>query len=292
MLERKMSDAGFQVVVTDATGSYTYDPEELVPYMVAAIVPFGSQEQLLQALAILCRTNLVYYWEESGRQDTLDYEKCGLPVCSYGEYKELLERKINNAEDKEDDIKRAVEATEGIILLYEGDTIEAPFFYLSAGQTRTGSKEQVYLQGKTCGEDIHHGGYLNKYYFEKEEFWNKLEELLPGNIEGVQMISRRIEDWSFLLDKAGYVCGLLYEKEHLYIDTVSFCDKFGLCSAYFEIEERERQMVITARGVGHGFGFNIIHATRQAQGGMSCYEILNYYFTNTKKDKGYNVSVG
>ncbi|MBQ7942863.1 MAG: hypothetical protein IJ326_02240 [Lachnospiraceae bacterium] len=291
MLEHKISDAGFQVVVTDATGSYTYDPEELIPYMVAAIVPFGSEEQLLQAFAILCRTNLVYYWEVSGRQETLAYEECGLPVCSFGEYKELLEYKIDSAEDKEDDIKRAVEATEGIILLYEGDTIEAPFFYLSAGQTRTGNDGQAYLQGKICDEDIHHSSYLNKYYFEKEDFWNKLEALMPGSIDGERMTARIMKDWSLPADESGYVYGLLYEKEQVYIDAISFCNQFELCSSCFEIEEREKQMVITTRGVGHGFGLNMTYAAKQAQNGMSYYEILNYYFANTKKDKGYNVSV-
>ena len=293
MLKHKMSDAGFQVVVTDATGSYTYDPEELLPYMVAAIVPFGSEEQLLQALVILCRTNLVYCWENSGRPEQLVYEECGLPVCSFGEYKELLAYKINHTEDKEDDIQRAVDATEGIILLYEGDVIEAPFFSLSAGQTREGSSglNQTYLQIKKCENDIYHRSYLNKYYFTKDDFWNKLESLMPGSIEGQQMTTRMFDDWKLLTDESGYVCSLFYKKENVYVDSIRFCEKFDLRSFCMEIEEREKQMVITTRGIGHGFGLNLSFAKKQAQEGMSCYEILNYYFTNTKKDKGYNVSV-
>ncbi len=294
LLKRKISDVGFQVVVTDVTGSYMYDPEELIPYMIAAVVPFGTEEQLLQALAVLCRTNLVHCWETGGRPELIQYEECGLPICSFFEYKELFGYKINSAEDKEDDIKRAVEATEGIILLYEGDVIEAPFFYLSAGQTREGSRDmgQTYLQTKSCDSDIYHGKYLNKYYFEKKTFWERLESLMPESIEGEQMTERKLEDWSIHSDEAGYICCLFYKKEQIYIDVISFCEEFGLCSSCFEIEERENEVVIVTRGVGHGFGLNISYAKKQAQDGMSCYDILNYYFTNTKKDKGYNVNVG
>lgn len=295
MLKKKVSDAGFQVIVSDATGSYTYDPEELIPYMVAAIVPFGSEEQLLQALAIVCRTNLSYYWEENGRQDALAYEECGLPICSFFEYKELLAYKIKKTEDKEDDIRRAVEATEGIILLCDGEVIKAPFFYLSAGQTRDGSAQEdyAYLQSKACEEDIYHSSYLKKYYFEKEEFWLNIEILLEESVnqEMIDRVSRTVEDWGYRKDTAGYVYALIHKKEQLYIDGISFCEKFDLCSSYFEIEERESQIVITTKGVGHGFGLNLTHATSQAQAGMSSYDILNYYFTNTKIDKGYNVSV-
>ncbi|MBE5876800.1 MAG: hypothetical protein E7290_07930 [Lachnospiraceae bacterium] len=294
LLKRKISDAGFRVAVTDATGSYTYDPEELIPYMIAAVVPFGTEEQLVQALAILCRTNLVYCWEESGRPEQIPYEECGLPICSFFEYKELLRYKINSAEDKEDDIKRAVEATEGIILLYEGDVIKAPFFYLSAGQTRAGNGDtgQTYLQNQSCENDIYHEKYLNKYYFEKDLFWERLESLMPESIEGEQMTQRELNEWVLLSDEAGYIGCLFYKKEQIYIDIVRFCEEFDLCSPCFEIEEREKEIVLVTRGVGHGFGLNISHAKKQAQDGMSCYDILNYYFANTKKDKGYNVNVG
>lgn len=293
MLKRKKSDAGFVVVVSDATGNYRYDPEELIPYMIAAVQPFGAEEQLLQALAILCRTNLVYVWEESGRPMSIEYEACGLPVCDFFEYKERLKEKIYSAEDKEDDIKRAVEATEGIILLCDGETIKAPFFSLSNGQTRAGGEgvRYKYLQKNSCGEDILHSNYLNKYYLDKEEFWNRLESLMPGYVAGEQMTTRVIEDWRLIQDEADYVWSLLYEKENIYIDAISFCDEFQVLSSCFEIEDREEEIVIITRGMGHGFGFNLSYATKQAKDGMSCYEILNYYFTNTKKDKGYNVSV-
>ncbi len=293
LLKRKISDAGFQVVVTDATGSYTYDPEELIPYMITAVVPFGTEEQLVQALAVLCRTNLVYCWETCGRPELIRYEECGLPICDFFEYKEQLMYKIKHTEEKEDDIKRAVEATEGIILLYEGEVIEVPFFYLSAGQTRVGSEDekQTYLQAKSCENDVYHNDYLNKYYFEKDDFWGRLESIMPGSIEGEQMTTRVLEDWSFLTDKVGYVGCLLYKKKKIFVDVVSFCEEFDLCSPCFEIEEREKNIVISTRGVGHGFGLNLSFAKKQAQDGMSCYDILNYYFANTKKDKGYNVSV-
>lgn len=293
MQKVKKSDAGFEVMVSDATGSYRYDPEELIPYIVAAIVPFGTEEQLLQALAILCRTNLVYGWEEAGRPQHIAFETCGLPICDFFEYKNRLLEKINSAEDKEDDIKRAVEATEGIILLFEGNTIKAPFFTLSNGWTRSdiAGDEYAYLQEQSCEEDIHHSDYLNKIYFEKEDFWKRLESIMPGSVEDERMTTRILEDWRLIKDDTDYVWSLFYQKEKIYIDAICFCEEFQLASSCFEIEERETEIVVISRGIGHGFGLNLSYAIRQAKNGMSCYEILNYYFANTKKDKGYNVSV-
>lgn len=127
----------FLVVVYENRGTFTYEAEDAVSGMAAALVPeelladsaetmeaHSVRQEYFKALAVVCRTNLAYTWEREGKPDKLDFGKCGLPI----------KRQKGNPVWGEiwDEIKEAVSGTAGAVIV-EGDSAEqtinaAPFF--------------------------------------------------------------------------------------------------------------------------------------------------------------------
>ena len=118
--ERMASTAGFSVIVETQNGSYCYDPEEVLPFMMASMLADQKGEELCRAAAVICRTNLVYKWQQENRPGQLILEDTGM-ACR---------------DEITDHMQQAAADTVGIVLTYEGEVIPAPFFYMSSGKTR------------------------------------------------------------------------------------------------------------------------------------------------------------
>ena len=76
--ERMASTAGFSVIVETQNGSYCYDPEEVLPFMMASMLADQKGEELCRAAAVICRTNLVYKWQQENRPGQLILEDTGM----------------------------------------------------------------------------------------------------------------------------------------------------------------------------------------------------------------------
>ena len=64
-----------------------------------------------------------------------------------------------------------------------------------------------------------------------------------------------------------------------------FREAFGLASACFSLQQQENNILITTRGVGHGFGFCQYHANRLAAGGQTYTQLLETFFVGLKTEK-------
>lgn len=297
VITRTVSLAGFEVLAAEETGTFLYDPEEILPYLVAAILPQNSKEQLLEAAAIVCRTNLIKTWEQEQKPSKLDLSKTGLNICKRTEYRKLLS--MTEEETATDFIRRAVKATQGIILTYEGETIEAPFFYLSAGSTRDAGEcfaegKYPYLKAKECTEDLRHAEYLKQYDIPKEEFYVKLMKIMTGvdtKAVNLKTDGLKLEDFTINREeKSGYVKTIQYEREKLIVDAAAFCNTFDLCSPCFSLEERDGDIMISTKGIGHGIGLDLYYAAYLAEQGKNYYEILRYFYSGADLEKIYNTA--
>lgn len=141
--ESKKADLnyGFDVVVRDERGDFSYSPEETVELMMAAQIPkeiafsegedfvenaqraaYDSEQEYLKALSVVLRTNLIYAWERGGCEKIFDFEDTGLRV------KRLKADASKEEAVRKNEIEKAAYATRGVVITKEGKVIAAPFF--------------------------------------------------------------------------------------------------------------------------------------------------------------------
>lgn len=123
----------FSVIIEDDKGAYQYTPEGIIPYMVNALAsrellsefedtvnPTAKRQEYLKALSIVCRSNLIYIWEQQGRPERLDICESGLYIKNYGDAQKF------------DEAESAAEATLGAVITNadseKGAVIAAPFY--------------------------------------------------------------------------------------------------------------------------------------------------------------------
>lgn len=278
--ERIVSTAGFAVSVEEETGKFTYDPEEVLPLIMVRMVSGEQQEILYEAAAVICRTNLVYAWEQEDRPTELSLDKTGLSACSRHVYRNLAQAS---------DLENAAYRTMGIVLTYEGEVIPAPFFYMSAGSTRSsrevyGDRRFPYLQTVDCSNDMYRKDFLKQYFYRKEEFYEQLSQ-----ITGWQSVCN-LADMELNKEETGYVHSIFCIKEQQTMPAEEFCKAFGFCSPCFDWEERESRIMIRTKGIGHGLGFDVCFGADLARQGMDYQKILEYFYNGTKLDKRYNIN--
>lgn len=144
----------FAVAVTEDIGTFYYKPESLTGLLMYRIIPedtvFSSSEdfivaedavrdpeqEYLKALSIVCRSNIVYAWEDEQCPDILDYGKMQFDAYDFYKIIQMNTAYTNVFEDdngavKLNEIKRAVEVTKGAVITRDGKVIAAPFFTTS-----------------------------------------------------------------------------------------------------------------------------------------------------------------
>ncbi len=123
----------FSVIIEDDKGTYEYTPESIIPYMVNALTswellsefddtvnPAAKRQEYLKALSIVCRSNLIYIWEQQGRPERFDICKSGLHIKNYCDALKF------------DEAESAAEATLGAVITNadseKGAVMAAPFY--------------------------------------------------------------------------------------------------------------------------------------------------------------------
>ncbi len=141
----------FTVAVDGDKGSFRYEPEHTVDYMMAAVVPWETlsgeialenvRQEYLKALAVLCRTNLIYEWQQAGYPEVLAWKDCGLYM-----------KRLRADSPELCEIRSAVEATRGAVMTDESNAvIAAPFF------TSSDWEMQIHSVGEGEGFSLNYG---------------------------------------------------------------------------------------------------------------------------------------
>lgn len=143
----------FMVLVNVQNGSFLYRPETLTELFLYRMVPkdmtFSASEdyiegtgmardpeqEYLKALAIVCRSNITYLWEQEGRPGTLDYDKL---VFANADFSGICHMDAQDGDIRRNEIKKAVDATAGAVITKENKVIAAPFFTTSASDMFVG----------------------------------------------------------------------------------------------------------------------------------------------------------
>lgn len=151
VFETSTADERFTVLVHENAGDMVYGPEMFTALMMHCIIPenmeFTSSEdyivtsgtggaahdpeqEYLKALAVICRTDIVYVWEQAERPDMLDFDKMGLECGEFA--RSYADTAADSGEKtRRDEIKKAVNATMGAVITKENEVAAAPFFTTS-----------------------------------------------------------------------------------------------------------------------------------------------------------------
>lgn len=259
--------------------------EQQVVAQLAGQIPADYEMECLKAQAVIARTSL-YRKESMETSGTADGEE-----NAEGETREdsgWTEEQMRTAwgEDYERNLEKletAVAETEGEILVYEGDPIEAAYHTACNGRTRNaeevpGQEAYTYLQSVESEEDIRKEGFLYIGYMEKETFAAALQPLFPeetldpAQLPGTLQIVER--------DSAGYVTRVQYGSTIANGEAVRTA--LELNSACFYLSELEGKIRIVTKGIGHGLGFSQYGAEKRAEKGWNYEELLSYYYQDVQ----------
>ena len=239
--------------------------------VVAAEMPASFELEALKAQAVAARTFAMYKKETRN----LDYDLIkGVKDQAYKDNKTLLTQWNVNFFTNYLKIRKAVEETQGQVLTYNGEIINAFYFSMSNGYTE--NCELVFAQdlpylnsvsSKWDNESLNNYSYTTT--FSKEDFCSSLG-ITCDKIE-IQDITR---------SEANRVLTIIINGQTFKGTEVR--SKLGLRSTDFDITINESDITITTRGYGHGVGMSQYGANGMAQDGYSYEEIVKYYYQNTE----------
>ncbi len=245
--------------------------EEYVVGVVAAEMPASFQEEALKAQAVASRTYAVYKMESSKGDYDVVTDVSNQSYITINEMKTKWQDEFDYYYEK---VKDAVNATQGEVLKYNDEIVEAYYFAMSNGYTEDASlvfsEDRDYLQSV---ESAYDNETLKNFSvtktFTKEDICKAL------NINCTNLVFSNIKR------SATHRVNSITINDKEFKGTV-VRSKLGLRSTDFDVTNNGDKVLITTRGYGHGVGMSQYGANGMAKDGYNYEEILQYYYKNVK----------
>lgn len=257
------------------------DMETYLLGVVRAEMPASFEEEALKAQAVAARTYTIYKKMNGGSANHPEADACDDITCcqAYKSYEDAAAGWGADAAAFEAKVRRAVEATDGECILYEGAPVLAVFHSSSAGTTQDAaavwSSSLPYLQSvETPESEETVPNYHSAASFSAGELKNLLQAALPG-----ADLSQSPSNWftNIRQQPNGTVTALTVggvEVGGNQLRTI-----LDLRSACFTISFEGDEVVFSVTGYGHGVGMSQYGANVMASGGMGYKDILTWYYT-------------
>lgn len=252
--------------------------DEYLCHVVSAEMPADYELEALKAQAVVARTYTIYK-AKNKKHDNADI--CDDSTCcqAWISKEERLARwEESKQESNWQKIEQCVKETQGKIITYQNEPINAFFHANSGGTTELpvnvwGGSGFPYLQVvQTAGEE----GYTQ--YASEAEFTN--EEL-------IEKLKTKYEDIQINFEDNEAIKILEYTDSNR-VKTVKFGNHeisgveartiFGLRSTNFEITKEDNKVKFTVKGYGHGVGMSQTGADTMAKQGNNYEEIIKHFY--------------
>lgn len=258
-----------------ATEETKWDSEEIEGRVIAILakeISINSEREAIKAQAVIARTNLI------GARLAEEDEPEGLNTNQM--MKQFGEESFQRCYEK---LAECVNETKGLVITSGNKIIEAPYFAVSAGHTRSAAdafagEEVSYLKGVESKEDIQSDEFLRVEFRELSEFIQTCNDSYPEAGLTTEDIGSQIEILS--RDEGEYVREIRLGGTT--VNGEEFRKALELHSACFTIKEVEGKVRIVTKGFGHGVGLSQYGARVLAGEGKTYEEILKKYFTDIK----------
>ena len=260
------------------------DLEEYLYGVVSAEMPASFEEEALKAQAVVARTYTIYKIVNNdgkhGEADICDDSTCCQAWISEQDRKDRWDE--DEKEENWNKIVNAVNSTQGKIVTYNGEPMNAFFHSNSGGTTEApievwGGSGYPYLQSvATAGEDAY-SQYSSEAEFTEAEFEEKIKELhsdfeIDFDDENCIKIEEYTEGNRVKTIKIG----------NLELSGVEVRNIFGLRSANFTVTIEDNKIKFEVIGYGHGVGMSQTGADSLAKEGKTYEEIIHHYYTGVE----------
>lgn len=248
--------------------------EDYITGVVMAEMPASFETEALKAQAVVARTYTLRRLNGNAKHEQASV--CVDPACCQGYCNE--EQYLHEMGEKADiqKIRQAVLATEGQVLFYGGELIEATYFSCSGGTTEDAAavwgQDIPYLQATESPGEEDAAHYADTVYFTTAEF----EQLL-----GVKLNSNPAVWFGAISYTDGQGVDTIHIGNKEYKGT-EIRQLLGLRSTAFSITAIGDTVVITTKGYGHRVGMSQYGADAMAVQGSSYTEILAHYYKGTE----------
>lgn len=243
---------------------------EYLTGVVLAELPADFEQETRKAQAVVARTYTLRRLEKGGKHP--GGEVCTDPACCQGYIAPEAYLQNGGSTDTVAQVRQAVEATDGMVLTYQGELIEATYFSCSGGRTEDAAAvwgaDVPYLQATDSPGEERAAHYTDTVEFSGQEFSEALGAALSGSPE----------NW---LGKVTYTDGGgVAEME---IGGVSYSGTelrglLGLRSTAFTMTASGDTVTVTTKGFGHRVGMSQYGADAMAVQGSGYAEILDHYY--------------
>lgn len=252
--------------------------------VVAAEMPAGFEEEALRAQAVCART---YTMWKMGRATHEGADLCSSSACcqAYTTREAACARWGELAQTYTRRIASAVEDTDGQLIVYDGQPIQALFFSSSVSSTEDAAQvwgnSLPYLVPVSSPEGEEVPNYRSTVTLTAQQ----LRTLVEQSGMGISLTG----------DPAGWIGNIRYNSsgrvEELTVGGAAVSGGaaralFGLRSACFEVTQAEGVFTFSVTGYGHGVGMSQYGANAMAKQGSSWEEIVCHYYTGVEIRRG------
>ena len=207
---------------------------------------------------------------------------------------ELEQEWGEKTETCKENLKRAVQETDQMILQYQDQYVMLPYHKLSAGKTRSGQEvfggeSYPYLPARDCPKDLEAKEQLQECvlpYHKVKEKCRKFLTAVENPEETREDKKATFDDFEIQgTDAAGYVTTVRIGQATCTGE--EFREALELPSSHFSFQEQKGKLQITSGGIGHGVGMSQYTANQMAKEGKGYEEILQYFYEGAQlKDGG------
>lgn len=255
----------------------TVNEMSLREYLVGVLfaeMPSDFPEEALKAQAVAART-FALKKAEAGKHPTADV--CTDSACCQG-YLECTDEDILNR------LQGAIDATDGLVITYGDELIDATFFSCSDGKTESAAEvwgsDIPYLQSVESPGEENAPPYTQTVVLEADYFSEVLEGAYPqinlsGNPLGWFGAESRTEGGGIDTVFIGGTAVSGTELRRL----------FSLRSTDISFSPSETEITVTTCGFGHRVGMSQYGAKAMAENGIPFYDILTHYYSGTSIKK-------
>lgn len=247
--------------------------------VVAAEMPASFEVEALKAQAVTARTYTTWKMG-AGEADHPDADVCtDINCCQAFLSKEKAAANWGTAaEEYTEKIRTAVSETDGQIITYDGQPIQAVFFSSAAGRTEDAvavwGNSVPYLVGVDSPEGESVPNYHTEVTLAAEEFRETFLQRYPG-----ADLSGTPEAWfqNETFTASGRVATI--DVGGITVKGTELRSMFGLRSTSFTVETQNDSVTFQVTGYGHGVGMSQYGANALAKQGKTYEEILAWYYT-------------
>lgn len=250
--------------------------------VVAAEMPASFEPEALKAQAVTARTYAVWKMR-MGDADHPQADVCADITCcqAYITPEQAAENWGSAAAVYRQKIASAVEGTDGQLITYGGEPIQAVFFSSAAGRTEDAVEVWGTAVPYLTGVDSPEGEGVPNYRTEVTLPAAEVKRLVLQKYPGADLTGPP-SGWfkNRALTASGRVDTM--DVGGIALRGTEIRALFGLRSACFTVEVGADTVTFRVTGYGHGVGMSQYGANALAKEGKTCEEILKWYYTGVE----------